>query len=153
MMSSEGCREEHLPASDYDQARSALFLEIFSRHGTASFQLYWSSFRLFIIGQLSKEEFDVVVLSVLSEDKGSTYRSDYSLPSCWITALLRTSCVYNLIYALLLSSVYLHNKLVMVALYRISSNSCVRSDLRSDLACDLLRDFPIKAKDPAEEPL
>ena len=61
--------DSHIP--DYDNVRSDLFNEIFARHGMASFQLYWSSFRRFIIGQLSKEEFDIVVKNVLSEDKGT----------------------------------------------------------------------------------
>lgn len=57
--------------TDYDIARNDLFLEIFTHHGTSSFQGYWNSFRLFIIGQLSKEEFDVVVQSILTDEKGT----------------------------------------------------------------------------------
>ena len=70
VMSSNSSEEDsHVP--DYDEARSDLFNEIFARHGMSSFQLYWSSFRRFIIGQLSKEEFDIVVKNVLSDDKGT----------------------------------------------------------------------------------
>ena len=68
MMVSEDSKE--VAASGYDEARSDLFREIFTNHGADSFQLYWNSFRLFIIGQLSKEEFDVIVLSILGHDKG-----------------------------------------------------------------------------------
>lgn len=67
-MSNNPADGNHL--SDYDEARTDLFNEIFTRHGMSSFHVYWNSFRRFVIGQLSKEEFDIVVQNILSEDKG-----------------------------------------------------------------------------------
>ena len=55
---------------DYDETRSALFEEIFTSKGSSAFQVYWNGFRNFIIGKLSKEEFDTIVHSTLDEGKG-----------------------------------------------------------------------------------
>lgn len=55
---------------DYEEIRSALFEEIFTSKGSSAFQVYWNGFRNFIIGKLSKEEFDVIVYRTLEENKG-----------------------------------------------------------------------------------
>ena len=55
---------------DYDEIRSALFEEIFTSKGSSAFQVYWNGFRNFIIGKLSKEEFDEIVHRTLNEEKG-----------------------------------------------------------------------------------
>ena len=56
---------------DYEETRSAIFEEIFTTKGASAFQFYWNGFREFIIGKLSKEEFDVIVHSTFNENKGS----------------------------------------------------------------------------------
>ena len=55
---------------DYEETRSALFEEIFASKGSSAFQVYWNGFRDFIIGKLSKEEFDDIVHRTLEKEKG-----------------------------------------------------------------------------------
>jgi hypothetical protein len=55
---------------DYEETRSALFEEIFTSKGSSAFQVYWNGFRDFIIGKLSKEEFDDIVHRTLEKEKG-----------------------------------------------------------------------------------
>lgn len=68
MASPNGIKES--PSSCYDTAKDELFNVITAQNGMPSFHLYWNSFRQFIIGQLSKEEFDIVVNDVLGADQG-----------------------------------------------------------------------------------
>jgi hypothetical protein len=57
-------------ASAYDDARNDLFNEICTSQGTSAFHTYWSGFRNFMIGQQSKEEFDLIALNALGDSKG-----------------------------------------------------------------------------------
>jgi hypothetical protein len=63
--------------SDYEEARNDLFDEVFTTQGSSAFHTYWNGFRNFLIGQLSKEEFDVIVTNSLSEEKGEIISSIY----------------------------------------------------------------------------
>lgn len=55
---------------EYEETRSALFEEILASKGSSAFQVYWNGFRDFIIGKLSKEEFDDIVHRTLEKEKG-----------------------------------------------------------------------------------
>lgn len=59
--------------SDYEEARNDLFDEVFATQGSSAFHAYWNGFRSFLIGQLSKEEFDVIVRNSLTEKKGEIW--------------------------------------------------------------------------------
>lgn len=54
---------------DVQSVRSELFEEIVSQHSMAAFYEYWGGFRSFILGRLSKAEFDGLVVKVLTSEK------------------------------------------------------------------------------------
>lgn len=70
MASLNEIEENH--ASHYDAAKEELFNVITAQSGIPAFQMYWNCFRQFIIGQMSKEEFDIIVNNVLGVDQGKT---------------------------------------------------------------------------------
>jgi hypothetical protein len=76
MASPYGTEENITAASSYDTAKEELFNVITAQSGIPSFQMYWNSFRQFIIGQLSKEEFDIIVNDVLGVDQGEKGQDD-----------------------------------------------------------------------------
>lgn len=69
---------------DYEETRSALFEEIFASKGSSAFQVYWNGFRDFIIGKLSKEEFDDIVHRTLEKEKGLTWLAFNSESEVWL---------------------------------------------------------------------
>ena len=54
---------------DVQSIRSELFEEIVGQHSMAAFYEYWGGFRSFILGRLSKAEFDGLVVKVLTAEK------------------------------------------------------------------------------------
>ena len=85
--------------SDYEEARNDIFDEVFSTQGSSAFHTYWNGFRSFLIGQLSKEEFDVIVTNSLSEEKG-----EQDLHLCDATlAQSCTSLLTNFLFAISLN--------------------------------------------------
>ena len=55
---------------DYDVIRGEVFQVIVKQHSIASFHEYWNDFGSFILGRLSKSEFDATVLKLLTAKNG-----------------------------------------------------------------------------------
>ena len=69
----------------YEETRNALFEEIFASRGSSAFQVYWNGFRDFIIGKLSKEEFDDIVHRTLEKEKGLIWLAFNLESEAWLT--------------------------------------------------------------------
>ena len=123
---------------DYDEIRSALFEEIFTSKGSSAFQVYWNGFRNFIIGKLSKEEFDEIVHRTLNEEKGV-----HSLAFNLGREVFEVTFVSPALDQSHFFAVHLHNRLVMIMLNRINMNACQCLELRSPFAQELLKESSV----------
>lgn len=120
---------------DYEEIRSALFEEIFTSKGSSAFQVYWNGFRSFIIGKLSKEEFDIIVHRTLEENKGVA--SFAFNPWREVFDVTFVSSAFSFF------AVHLHNRLVMIMLNRINMNACQCLELRSSFAKEILKESSV----------
>ena len=68
---------------DYDVIRGEVFQIIVKQHSIASFHEYWNDFGSFILGRLSKSEFDATVLKMLTAEHGKQKKRQlYNLLLC-----------------------------------------------------------------------
>jgi hypothetical protein len=72
------------PTSRYDEVRGLLFRSIFLRRGMSVFNEYWNGFKSFVLGRISKLEFDEIMTRNLTTEESELYFIATIIATCTV---------------------------------------------------------------------